>query len=347
MINNNRKGRVNMRKESPIIILGAGLTGLFAAQELKKKSIPSLLIEKGRSVGGRMATRRIQSGRADHGAQFFTARSDVMKSLVDSWMKEGTVNEWTKGFHQMDLGGKVHLETDGYPRYVGSTSMNALTKSLVDENDILLNHRAVHLDYQKQQWQLEVINEQDSVTETVQAAGIISTIPIPQVLTWMNLGLLESDIKMELANITYDPCICLMVTLRNDSRIPPKGGIQGEGDVAFIGDNQQKGISTKPIITIHASGEWSSNNFDAADDEVTSFLLKQVESLISPNEVEEVQVKRWRYAKPRSLYPDRVLATTYPSPIVFAGDCFKEGKVEGAVLSGMEAGKRMSRYLKK
>ena len=55
-------------------IVGAGMTGLTAAAELQKEGIEVFLLDKGKSVGGRMATRRVGDGKADHGAQFFEIR---------------------------------------------------------------------------------------------------------------------------------------------------------------------------------------------------------------------------------------------------------------------------------
>ena len=53
-----------------VLIVGAGMTGLMAAQVLR--SISSvLLLDKREQVGGRMITLPIGPGLADLGAQFF------------------------------------------------------------------------------------------------------------------------------------------------------------------------------------------------------------------------------------------------------------------------------------
>ena len=60
-----------------IAIVGAGLAGLSCAQALRAGGADVQLFDKGRGVGGRMATRRVDTplGPAtfDHGAQFLTA----------------------------------------------------------------------------------------------------------------------------------------------------------------------------------------------------------------------------------------------------------------------------------
>ncbi len=61
-----------------ILVVGAGISGCVCAYQLSKAGHDVVVIEKGRGVGGRMATRRVGGARIDHGAQFLTARSTRM-----------------------------------------------------------------------------------------------------------------------------------------------------------------------------------------------------------------------------------------------------------------------------
>ena len=79
------------------LILGAGMSGLMAASTLQGSSRRVVVLDKGTSVGGRMATRRIGPGRADHGAQFFTVRTDEFGKWVERWQKAGLVYMWARG----------------------------------------------------------------------------------------------------------------------------------------------------------------------------------------------------------------------------------------------------------
>ena len=75
-------------------IIGAGLSGIIAARELVRQGHAVELIEKSRSVGGRLATRRIGDGRADHGAVYFTVRGEELEREVQSWMNANWVRVW-------------------------------------------------------------------------------------------------------------------------------------------------------------------------------------------------------------------------------------------------------------
>jgi len=57
-----------------VLVIGAGISGLLCATQLQAAGLSTLVLDKGRGVGGRMATRRIGDTTFDHGAQFFTVR---------------------------------------------------------------------------------------------------------------------------------------------------------------------------------------------------------------------------------------------------------------------------------
>ncbi len=118
-------------------IIGAGLAGLVAANQLAAEGVAVRIVDKGRSVGGRLATRRIGTAVLDHGAQFFTARSDAFVETVDGWLAAGVVEEWCRGFDDV---------SDGYPRYRSTGGMNQLAQhlrsTLPDAVELLTSHKA-------------------------------------------------------------------------------------------------------------------------------------------------------------------------------------------------------------
>ena len=88
-----------------VAIVGAGLAGLQCARELRERGIPVRLFDKGRRVGGRVCTRRMDSGAEfDHGAQYFTARGERFQQLVAEWVSRGVVAEWTGRLVQLTAG---------------------------------------------------------------------------------------------------------------------------------------------------------------------------------------------------------------------------------------------------
>ncbi len=87
-----------------VVVVGAGLSGLVAARRLADDH-EVVVLDKGRSVGGRLATRRIGDAVLDHGAQFFTVRGEALRAHTDDWLARGVARVWCHGFG----------DGDGYP----------------------------------------------------------------------------------------------------------------------------------------------------------------------------------------------------------------------------------------
>ena len=105
------------KKPETCLIIGAGMSGLLAARRLQQSGLKVTVLDKGRGLGGRMATRRILDGVFDHGAQFFTVRAPAFQDCVDEWLAEGAAQLWATGF----ASAAGQAPGDGYPRYRGST----------------------------------------------------------------------------------------------------------------------------------------------------------------------------------------------------------------------------------
>ena len=64
-----------------IIIIGSGIAGLSAANYLSSKNFNVTVLDKGKYPGGRISTRRGKDFIFNHGAQFFTAKSNEFKKI--------------------------------------------------------------------------------------------------------------------------------------------------------------------------------------------------------------------------------------------------------------------------
>ena len=99
-----------------VLSLTVGLAGLTAADILHRAGRDVLVVDKGREVGGRMASRRIGEATFDHGAQFFTAKDPGFAEVVAQWNDSGIVAEWFR---------RTSTSVDGHLRWRGRPSMTA------------------------------------------------------------------------------------------------------------------------------------------------------------------------------------------------------------------------------
>ena len=233
------------------IVVGAGISGLLAARELEAAGWRVVVLEKAPLVGGRMATRRLGSGTFDLGAQFFTARSGRFGGLVDEWLEAGIAREWTRGF--ADAHGRPN--EDGYPRYRGSESMTSIPEYLARDLDVHTGETVREVNTRGGVW--EVCTESGH-QET--GTALLFTAPVPQSVALAGSGDFELPVeaRRRLDRISYDPCLALTVLFDGPTGVPEPGGIQIKGEpLDWIGENQRKGISVKPAITVVAGQRWS------------------------------------------------------------------------------------------
>lgn len=315
-------------------IIGAGLSGLIAGHLLAEAGQSVRIIDKGRSVGGRLATRRMGTAVLDHGAQFFTARSDSFRSAVDGWIAAGVVEEWCRGFEG---------DGDGYPRYRTVGGMNRLAKhlrsALPEQVEILTSHRAASLIPLPDG---VAVSYDSGVRSPDESAAAIITSPVPQSLEILDSGGFKVPEAMNgIRGLRYHAVIGLLATLDQLAPFGPTGALQRPDDPTFTFscDNSVKGISPTPAATFHAAHALSAELWASTDRDILARLRPQAEALLGETKMLDVQVKKWRYAGPVEPWPERcaVLATA-PGPVVLAGDAFGGPKVEGAFLSGQAAG---------
>ncbi len=304
-----------------VIVVGAGLAGLSAAGALRDGGHTVTVFDKGRGPGGRVATRRIGAATIDHGAQFFTARDDEFAALVAGWRDAGLVSEWCRGFTD---------PPDGHPRYVVRGGMNALPKHLAAGLDVRCSSLVFGVHRTPAGFSVQLDD-----ASTHPADALVVTCPLSQ-----TFGLiLSADVVMPEAlwRTDYDRTIALLAVLDGPSGVPPPGGVQGADGFTFIGDNMAKGISAVPALTFHAEPAWSDAHWDDPADEAHRQLLASAAPWIGDARVVDSQVKRWRFATPRTIWPERCWRADTAAPLVVAGDAFAGPRVEGAVLSGLAA----------
>ncbi|MCK5929724.1 MAG: FAD-dependent oxidoreductase, partial [Nocardioides sp.] len=82
----------------PVTIVGAGISGVACARVLAAAGIPVELVDRGRRVGGRMASRRHEGRPADIGASYVTVSDPAFEDVVARWAEAGLAQEWTDTF---------------------------------------------------------------------------------------------------------------------------------------------------------------------------------------------------------------------------------------------------------
>lgn len=313
------------------IVVGAGIAGLLAARTLSAKGMTTVVLDKAKEVGGRMATRRIGAGVFDHGAQFFIAHDPRFVALVTEWLRRGVAHEWGHGF----ASGDGFVTADGIPRYCGCEGMASIPQYLANGLDVRLTSGVVSAAPSEGGWEVRTASG-----DALSGRRLLLTPPVPQSLEILKRGnaALPGDAQAALEEVEYDPCFAVMAILDGPSLIPEPGGLRMPDDlIAWMADNHAKGISGEQHgVTIHANPNFSRQYFDTDLALVTEMLLGAAEPWLGAK-TSEVQVHRWRYSQPTRVYHAHCVYMSQPAPIAFAGDAFGGPRIEGAALSGLAA----------
>ena len=323
----------SVRGTQSCVIVGAGLSGLVAARTLQETGMRVTILEKEEKVGGRMRTDRIKEGVFDHGAQFFTVRGERFGEMVEGWLSAAVAEEWTRGFAEAS----GEKNEDGYPRYKGVRGMSAIAEHLARGLDVRTGGEVSELRRSKRGW--EVV----AGSSTYDAEALVLTGPAPPALALVDgNGIpLPEEAREALQGIKYDPCIAVMALLDGEGAVPEPGGVQIGGDPLFwIADNQKKGISEVPAVTIHADPEWSREHMQVDDDRVSNLLLEEAKDYLRTG-VKTTAVYRWENSQPVTPHDEPFVYVEGPPPLVFCGDAYAGPKVEGAVLSGLAAAEKL------
>jgi len=321
-----------------VLIVGAGAAGLAAAAALRGAGRSVIVVDKGRVPGGRLATRSLDGGLADYGAQFFTVRTTEFACIVSHWLEAGLVFEWSRGW---SIGSLLAAPPDGYPRYAARDGFGALAARLAEGLDVRAATRLLAIRPSQSGW-VGV----DEAGVAYEGRAMILTPPVPQSLELLAAGgvSLPPGIRATLAAIAYAPCLCGLFAVDGETRLPEPGALQWPGHVvSWIADNHRKGISPeRRVITVHAGPEASVARWSDDDRRVLDWLTEELTPFLAPAaKVTESRLKRWRYAVPTHLHPEPYLFTGLNPPLIFAGDAFDGPRVEGAFLSGWAAGRRL------
>ena len=298
------------------------MAGLTAARELQRQVWRIQVVDKGRNLGGRMATRRQGPRAFDHGAQFFTARGPEFRREVEQWLAAGWAGKW--------------FGDSGHERYRGTNGMNGLAARLGEGLEITLGVTVRSVSPAAKGW-----TAFSADSEPFHADAIIVTAPVPQTIAIL-AGLLAPEVKAALGAIHYDPRLALIVHLTRPSRVPEPGYVRFDGDgagsLAVISDNTKKGISDGPAaITIHSTGEFARAHWDSAPEAAAALMLEAAQPILGAPAA-GWQLHRWRYSQPVTPHGSACLVVENGvAPLVLAVDAFGGPRVEGAYLSGLAA----------
>jgi len=315
-----------------IAIIGAGLSGLTAANMLKSHANVTIF-EKSRGVGGRMATRRAEPYFFDHGTQFFKVKDNNFAKFIEPMVANGVIQIWDALFVEFSNAKIVQKRkwNETHPHYVGAPNMNSIAKYLSQELNINLGVRVQVIKKNKDKWQLEddvgnLLGEYDWIISTIPSEQASALVP-----SWISFFTKLKSIKMK-------SCFSLMLGFENKLSLGFDAALVHDANISWISVNNSKPKrADTSCLLIHSTNKWSDKHI--ADDHtwVLEYLCQQTSEIVGYDlsHAHHKALHSWSFANIEKQTGATHLLDAAQN-IAVCGDWLIQGRVEAAFLSAFE-----------
>ena len=263
-----------------VLVIGAGMTGISCARQLHALGLDVVTLDKGRGIGGRMATRRAdingQTIRFDHGAQYVTARDAGFQQALNEISDSAVL--WA------DAGRSG--------AYAGVPGMSSIPKALAEGLTIHQSERVEKLELRGDYWLAT------TEVNSWQAKRVVMTVPFPQVAPIIGEG---HPLSSKLTGLEFAPCMTLMAAFNPHAELDKATRLNAASDLSWIAYNSGKPGREDAIDAwlAQASVEWSAarvNQDKAKSEQEMQVLLCEALSL-DPADMLHSAFHSWLYAR--------------------------------------------------
>ena len=265
-----------MKTTDQIAVIGAGLAGLTVARALSDAGHDVVVFDKGRGLGGRMASRRRDGWRFDHGAIALRPTDQAFAEFITQIEAVGFAAHW------QDAGG-----------WIGLPGMSGSVKSMAQSLTVHNEAEVTGLDRSGDTWTLHGVEHANGMGFD----RLILAIPQPQALRLLSPW---PDVQAQIAPATVTPCWTLMAGFKAPLATKLTYANDLTGPIAVIARETAKPDRDLPGDgwVIQAGEAWSRANLEREREEVAPLLLDAFFAAIDCPPVAPVisMAHRWRHA---------------------------------------------------
>jgi len=353
-----RRGYDPMR----IAIVGGGIAGLLCARVLHDQGMDVIVFDRGRHLGGRLATREIvltdqQPIRIDHGVPAFNGHDARVRRYLDAWRQAGIVDEWSPEVAEYRDGTLTRAATST-STLIAVPTMRAIAEHLSRDLTVQRSQHVTSLTFDDDGVSLDMRHAGDKLTSSAGSFDAVA-LCMPAEQAFRLTSDHESPLNDTLRSMAHSAVwvICAVVEVATSSAsIPtmlhcPTHPII---DVIVRDDRKPGRISHDGmmVLTVRTGSVWSTahreDNRDAVGETVRHALLEVLQAFMGAefdgSACRVVHAHRWAFARSTtgSALPCLVDADRR---IVIAGDGFgtidSAHGVERAMLSAQAAAGRL------
>ena len=318
---------------APVIVVGAGISGVQCTRELIDAGIPVRLLDRGRRIGGRMGGRRIDDRQVDLGASYFTVSDDGFEEVVRAAEAAGVVRPWTDTFTA--LGAEGAEEKSGPRRWGAGQGLRRFVEHLAHGVDV--QHPA-----EAQQVRLD---EGRLLVDGEEAPAVVLAMPDAQARRLLGSGLehLETSLQRQSA-----PALALAAGFAERTWDADGWFVNDDEVIEWIADDGARRGDGAAVLVAHSTAGFAEPRLEdpqAAAPAMTA-ALRRVLDLPEPD---WTHLHRWSLAKPTGEREAPFLLEDAGADALVGvcGDGWGPvSKVEGAWCSGRDLGRALAERLR-
>lgn len=313
-----------------VAVIGAGVAGLHLGGLLKARGVSVEVFDKARGPAGRIATRRLDCGRFDHGAQYFTARDPRFVAQVTDWIGRGVVAPWPARIVTL-AGGVASPEAAPSLRYVGVPSMSAIARDLARDLQVEVGIRIASVRRNDAKWTLVA----EDGSEAPDFDLLVSAVPAPQAVPFLTAS---SALTREARQARFLPCHAAMIRFEEPVEVDFDAAFVQASALGWVAREASKpgreAVDASEAWVLHSTPEWSEAHLERQADQVLEALRGAFAAAIGRAlpEVRGAAVHRWLFARAVKRLPESVLWDATQN-LGVCGDWLQGDRIEDAFLS--------------
>ena len=321
-----------------VAVVGGGISGIACARALHSAGLDVVVLDRGRRLGGRMASRTLRDtglpydGRVvDVGASYLTAAHPDFLGVVDGWVERGLARPWTDTFTVIDTEGS-RAQTMGPMRYAARAGLRSLVEDLAaDLPQVVAPHEVEQVEQVGDRWSVDG-DEVDA---------LVLAMPAPQAADLLPPDHPAQDV---LEPIRFDPVLSLVAAYEERTWHPFDGVFVNDSAVlTFVADDGSRRGDGAPVLVAHSSSVLAARHLDDPVRALPMMLAALHAAIGSHVDPVWADVRRWGLARPH--------ATTgslchLEGNLGLCGDAWgRTSRIETAWLSGDGLGRRLATRL--
>lgn len=328
---------------SGALVVGAGISGIACATAMAEAGVIPLVVDRGRAVGGRMASRTLRDtgtafdGRVvDIGASYFTVSTPEFRAVVDDWIARDLARPWTDSFHVASTDGIEAVRT-GPMRFAAKGGLRSLVAdaasrlpdvwSSIDVTSVSADDTSLIVDGERR-------------------SAVALCMPNAQARRLIDASLMTADLEASLTGITYEPVIAVTAVFDEQCWDDFDGMFVNDDPVlTWIADDGARRGDGAPVLVAHVNPVLAARHLEDPTSVLPLVLATLARLLSLTARPSWVDAHRWTYARPMAAHPEPYYLEQ-GRLLGLAGDAWADGpKVETAWLSGHLLGSELARRL--